>query len=187
MSESVTPWIPGERTELASTRILTLYEQRFDCPDHPERSGSFTVIDLRDWINLIALTDPADDPLGPRLIMVEQYRFGRECNTLEVVAGIIDEGESPMEAGPRELLEETGYAGGTPEVLGVVDANPALMTNQATTLLIPNCRKVADPSFDANEQLVTRLVRLDEIRDLVSSGHVRNAIVVAALFHYLAG
>lgn len=43
------------------------------------------------------------------IYLVEQYRPGSDSNTLEVVAGLIDEGETPIEACYRELKEETGF------------------------------------------------------------------------------
>ena len=51
----------------------------------------------------------------PRALMraleraVKQYRAGSDNDTLEAVAGLIDEGENPKEAAFREMLEETGY------------------------------------------------------------------------------
>jgi 8-oxo-dGTP pyrophosphatase MutT (NUDIX family) len=178
-----TPWTPGPRRALAITRILTVHEQAFTCPDHPERSGDFVVIETRDWVNLIALTD---EP-RPRLILVEQFRFGTAQNTLEIPGGVVDPGEDPVSAGPRELLEETGYAGRTPRVLGTADANPAIMTNKATTLLVEGCNRIAEPAFDPHEQLVTRLVDPADVPGMVARGDISNAVVIAALFHWIAG
>ncbi len=39
-------------------------------------------------------------------MMVEQFRFGSECVTLEPVAGIVEAGEDPMETCRRELRED---------------------------------------------------------------------------------
>jgi len=46
---------------------------------------------------------------GDELVMVEQYRpaIGEHC--LELVAGIVEDGESYTEAGARELREEAGF------------------------------------------------------------------------------
>lgn len=179
----LTPWVAGNSRLLAKTRILELHEQAFHCPDAPERGGNFSVIRTSNWVNVVALTDPGDDE-GPRLILVEQYRFGTAENTLEIVGGVIDEGEDPIGAGPRELLEETGYAGREPVRLGSVDANPAIMNNHATTLLIEGCRLVGEQSLDPNEHIAVRLVPIGEVPSMIADGRISNAIVVAALFHY---
>jgi ADP-ribose pyrophosphatase len=47
---------------------------------------------------------------GGELILVRQYRPGAELEVLELPAGAIEAGESPVEAADRELAEECGLA-----------------------------------------------------------------------------
>src|ERR1700738_2691723 len=44
-----------------------------------------------------------------RVLLIRQYRHAARQFLWELVAGRIDEGESPRKAAARELLEETGY------------------------------------------------------------------------------
>lgn len=180
------PWLPGPRRQLARTRILTLHEQRFDCPDHPQRSGDFTVIETNDWVNVLALTDPATNAGEVHAVLVEQFRYGTAKNTIEIPGGIIDPGEDPVAAGVRELLEETGFAGASPRVIGVVDANPAIMTNRATTVLVEHCRPVASQTLDEHEHIRVLTRPLEHLPAMVARGEITNAVVVAALFHHFA-
>jgi ADP-ribose pyrophosphatase len=179
-TDAVTPWRAGERTELARTRILTLHEQRYECVDHPERSGDFTVIECADWVNVVALT--RDTGRGPGLVLIEQFRYGTAENTLEVPGGIIDQGEDPVEAGERELLEETGYAGENARLLGRMDANPAILTNRVHTVLIESCSRVREPRLDPHEQIVVREVPWRDVPGMISSQSITHTVVVAALF-----
>jgi 8-oxo-dGTP pyrophosphatase MutT (NUDIX family) len=64
-------------------------------------------------VNIVALSSKGN------IILVEQYRHPVKCTMLEVPAGNIDPGESPLAAAQRELAEETGYAGGVWHDLGV--------------------------------------------------------------------
>ena len=92
--------------------------------------------------------------------------------------------KSPEIAGGRELREETGYEGDPPRVIGWNFPNPAIMDNTCYTILVENCRKTAATHFDATEDLITKLVPVDEVPGLVASGKIRHSLVIAALFHF---
>lgn len=69
-------------------------------------------------------TDPADgvvvvahDRIADDLVLAEQYRPRQRRRLLECPGGAVDAGESPTEAGVRELAEETGYRAGRAELL----------------------------------------------------------------------
>ncbi len=61
--------------------------------------------------------------------MVKQYRYPLAAATLEVPAGKLNyAGEDHLEAGKRELLEETGAVAGNIEYLGEIYPIPAYTT-----------------------------------------------------------
>lgn len=45
-----------------------------------------------------------------KLLLIRQYRPALDCHIIELPAGLMDVGESPLESCKRELIEETGYA-----------------------------------------------------------------------------
>lgn len=59
-----------------------------------------------------------------------QYRPPVEAFCVEFPAGLIDEGESPEQAGVRELKEETGYEG---KVCSIHDVSPVLSKQPGMT------------------------------------------------------
>ena len=131
-------------------------------------------------MNVLALT-PNDE-----LVMVEQFRHGTETIELEIPGGVIDTADEPaLEAGLRELREETGYVGEDARIIGEVFSNPAIMNNRTYTVLVRNCHETHETEFDHGEDIRTRLVPVEEALDMVAEGKVRHSLVVAALFHYV--
>lgn len=62
-------------------------------------------------------------PTGPALLLQKQFRPPIGKVTIEIPAGLVDEGESAAEAAVRELKEETGYVGQARGDEGVVMFN----------------------------------------------------------------
>ena len=134
-----------------------------------------TVILARSYVNVVAFTEEG------RILMVEQYRFGRQRVTLECPAGLLDAGEQPADCARRELREETGYTGGELIYNGAVEPNPAFMTNECHHFLVRGCRKTHDLEQDPGEDLVVREYTPAEVVELVCSGRINNALTLSAL------
>ena len=129
--------------------------------DKSGKTHDFYVTHLADGVHVIALT--ADR----HVVMVRQFRAGSRRDSLETPGGLLDPGEDPCAAGARELLEETGYAGDSPEMLGTIFPIPALLSMRISTIVIRNVRRVAEPHLDQTEELALELVPVGEIPGLI--------------------
>lgn len=141
--------------------------------------ATFSIIKAPDWINVIALTK------DKHIVLVEQFRYGIENPTLELPGGMVDPGEHPRETSIRELKEETGFVGDSVTNLGKVSSNPAILNNYTHTYLIENCTKVSEQNLDGNERINVHTMPLSEFMELVGSGDIHHALVVAAVAKYL--
>ena len=184
MSNSATatqPWPEVVRETIATTRVFEVQLAQRRSP----RTGQvhpFGVLVCPDWVNVVAIT-----PDG-FAVLVEQFRHGTESVTLEVAGGMVDPGETPEHAARRELLEETGYVCEELREIGWVYPNPALQTNRCFTFLAVGCTLQQVAEFDATEDCALRLAPVAALPELVRSGAIRHALVVAALAHaWLAG
>ena len=74
--------------------------------------------------------------------------------------------------------------GGNARLLTSVFANPAIMSNTCHTVLIEDCAPKHPVEFDSGEDLITRLIPIDDIPRLVSAGRIRHPLVVVALYHF---
>lgn len=134
------------------------------------------ILDAPSWVNVIARTP--DD----RILLVRQWRYGIGAPTLEIPGGMVEEGEDPREAAGRELLEETGYRAGSLAYLGEVEPNPAFITNRCFTFVADELERIGEPEGDGEEELTVESATLAEIPQLILSGAIRHALVIAAFY-----
>ena len=139
-------------------------------------SHSFYRIDSGEWVNIVPIT-----PRG-EVVLVKQYRHGLKGFTVETPGGMVDRGETPMEAAGRELLEETGYRAAEIVPLGGVNPNPALFGNTLHAFLGRDVEKVAEVCNESTEETRVEVVSHEELRRLVSTGAVNHALVMAVLY-----
>ncbi|MHB8524237.1 MAG: NUDIX hydrolase [Limisphaerales bacterium] len=174
----IQPWRKTGSQPAGDFRIFTIRADRKISP-RTGQTHDFFILDSVDWVNVIAVTP------DQQLIMVEQYRHGTDTVELEIPGGMMDAGEtSAIEAGSRELREETGYRGSPAQVIGKIFPNPAIMSNTCYTLLVENCELKHAVEFDHSEDLITRLVPVADLPQLVAGGKVRHALVMVALYHF---
>lgn len=138
--------------------------------DYMKHSGAVAVMAIDD-----------DD----RVLVINQYRQPIQQRDWELPAGLLDvDGEAPLEAGKRELAEETDLVasdwsplitfhtspGGSDEVIHIFQArglSPAPHVHERT---------------DEEAEIVVRWVPLDELVDAALGGRIANApLIIAAL------
>jgi 8-oxo-dGTP pyrophosphatase MutT (NUDIX family) len=131
------------------------------------------------WVNVVAVT--ADD----RVVLIRQYRHGIGAVHFEIPAGTTDPEDTSLEsAARRELLEETGYSGGTWSPLMTLSANPALQNNLTYTFLAEGVTAgIAQP--EASEDIRVHLLPVGEIEALIDGGGFLQALHAAPLLKFL--
>jgi len=165
--------------EIFKTRVATLCAENFECL----RTGAvheFITFRTCDWVNVVAVT-PEDS-----VLLIRQFRHGTRRTEWEIPGGCIDRTDaSPIAAGIRELMEETGYAGENARVIGRVHPNPALQGNICHTVLIENVKRVSEAHLEPTECIVVEPVSRERVRSMVADGTVTHGLVLNALMFYL--
>jgi 8-oxo-dGTP pyrophosphatase MutT (NUDIX family) len=159
-------------------RIFEVYKQRFRRRSDGVE-GDFFVLDTNSWVNVLAVTS------NKELVLVRQFRFGTQEFSLEPPGGVIEKGEDPIEAGLRELEEETGYVGENATLIGTARSNAAILSNQCHFVLVENVMKTAELAFDQHEELVTELHPLANLKRLVKEEQITHSIGLNAIFRLL--
>ena len=130
------------------------------------------------------------DPVLDRVVLIEQYRTGalaagRDPWLVEIVAGMIEEGEEPEDVARRETQEEAGG-----EILDLIPINDILVTpgGSSETMKI-FCARVDSSSMgglhgleEENEDIRVFTLSVDEALEWVKAGRISNAVAVIALY-----
>lgn len=169
-------WSSGNRKETYRCPIFRVEEVERKSQDG--RHGSFIQIKCPDWIIIIPLYRDEDGVL--RVVVEKQYRHGSDSVTLEYPAGLVEEGEDPLDAAKRELLEETGLSSARISHLATLCPNNAFMGNHQHIYLAEDLKQVSGQNLDANEQIDVYSLSLDEVLSIMGSGMGDNALMVAA-------
>ncbi|KAK7914565.1 hypothetical protein PG985_012268 [Apiospora marii] len=74
-----------------------------------------------DGVGIVAILEK---PTGPEIVLQKQFRPPIDKVTIEVPAGLVDEGETVEQAAIRELREETGYVAEVAETTPMMFNDP---------------------------------------------------------------
>jgi ADP-ribose pyrophosphatase len=143
-------------------------------PAHIEASFDYYYWEGGDFAQVFALTDSGE------ILLVTQYKHGVKEIVTELPAGMISQGELPIDAARRELLEETGFGGGDWIPLGVLHVSSAKATTRAFPFLARGVSRIASPSPDQNELIDVTAVEVEVLLRLISDGRINDSNSIAA-------
>lgn len=156
---------------------------RKECVELPAgtRIPEYYVLEYPDWVNVIAITKEHE------FVFVRQYRHALGETRFELCAGVRDkEGESPMEAAQRELLEETGYGNGQWTQYLTISPNASTHTNLTYCFIAEGVENVAEQNLEDSEDLSVHLLSVDDVLQLLRNNEIRQSTMAAPLWKYVA-
>lgn len=161
------PWLTARRdvVELPDGRI----------------NKEYYVLEYPTWINVTAITKDG------QMVLIRQYRHALGQTNFEIVAGVVEKGEAPIDAAKRELLEETGYAGGEWREIALISANPSTTTNLTHCFLATGVEKVSQQHLDATEDIEVYLFSQDEVKEMIFRGDFVQSLMLVPMLKYFSG
>ena len=162
----VTPWLKIRKDSVKMTSGIII-------PD-------FYVEELPDWVNVIAVTKEGE------FLIEEQYRHGIGNVCYELCAGIVEEGEIPLESAKRELLEETGYISREWMAFGRYAPNASGSNNYCYTFVARDIEKVTEQKLDKTEEIKLHIFKKEQIQKMMLNGSITEAVMLAPLWRYFA-
>ena len=135
------------------------------------------IVEHRPSVGIIAVEDD-------RIFLVSQYRRAADRALLEIPAGKIEEGETPVAAAKREMDEEIGYSGTLKPFLKWYLA-PGYDTELMHLFVAKNLHRIPSRrEMDDDEDIAVKKVRLDAAVKKCFSGEITDAKTIAAILAY---
>ena len=160
------PWDIIERKELVdASPFLKLYCETVRL-ENGDLVHDYYTIDQRDFTVIFAMISHHE------ILGIRHYKHGAKRINLGLPAGYIEDGESPLSAAKRELLEETGYTAKEWQPLGtfVVDGNRGC--GHVHVFFARDLNKKQEPAPDDLETFLLEKIHLNQLPELLANGEV---------------
>lgn len=119
------------------------------------------------------------------LLLLWRHRFITDSWGWEVPAGGIDDGERPVDAAAREVLEETGWRPGALRHLTSYHPSNGLSDQRFHVFSAAGATYVGEPS-DPSESERVAWVPVPEVRTLLRAGEVADGLSLTSLCWWFA-
>jgi 8-oxo-dGTP pyrophosphatase MutT (NUDIX family) len=175
----MSPWPTTSSKQIYSNDWIEVREDQVTRPDG--KPGIYGVVTVKEpAVFIVALTSEEE----VALIEVDRHTVG---NSLEVPAGAAD-GDLPMEAAKRELLEEAGMVAADWRQLGRIASLNGVCEAPGFVFLALDAVPAPDEGAVRASQAAegineVRLVPLLDVFELVRTGGITDGETVAALMH----
>ena len=129
------------------------------------------------------------DPIKKKILLLKQFRAGvisKKYDPIltEIVAGIVDPGESPEQAAKRECFEETGCIVNNLTKINSYFPAPGSSESYFHLFLAEIDSFDGEKIFglkNENEDILVKSYSIDEVKDLLFSKKIFNGVTIIAL------
>jgi ADP-ribose pyrophosphatase len=118
-----------------------------------------------------------------RILLIRQYRHAARQFLWELVAGRIDEGESPRKAAARELIEETGYRAKRFRIFLDFFPTPGFLEEKMFILLAEGLTE-GEASPEEDEKITSRAFTRKKLEQMIHKRIIRDGKTISGLLYY---
>lgn len=118
------------------------------------------------------------------IIMLRQYRPGPSKWIIELPAGTLEGGETPIDTARRELLEETGYRAGAMRELFRMYSSPGVSTEILYVFLAEDL-SYEGSSHQEDEMIEVIRIELGKAIEMIRRGEIEDSKTIASLLYYV--
>lgn len=142
-------------------------------------NGKKTIREIMEHPGAVAIVPLLSDK---RVILIEQFRKAVERIILEIPAGKLERGETPLSCAKRELVEETGYQAGKLKKIISFYPSPGFTTEIIHIFVATNLkRQYKKMNLDEDEFLEIKIVKLNKAIEYIEQGKIKDSKTIIGL------
>ena len=169
---SISHWKPRRRTVVCENPWWTY---RLDMVELPSgKQVEYHYVHTRGSAMVVPVT--ADG----RLLLVRQYRYPQDRESLEFPGGGIEQGASAEETARAELAEETGWRAAVWEKVGSFNPFNGVTDEMCQVFVARGLEPAPDAQPDETEELERVTLSAEELDEAIRSGTVWDGMSMAA-------
>jgi ADP-ribose pyrophosphatase len=138
---------------------------------------TFSYLDFSNGVCILPITEDHE------VVTIRQYRHALKDWQLELPAGMLEPGLSPLEAAKKELEEETGYQAEHWLDLGSFFPSPGSTTEEIHLFAAAGLTQT-EQKLESSEQIEVHKITMQELKDLVVNGEFKHGAGLAAILRY---
>lgn len=158
-------WTIKETERIFKNDFIEVFNDRVIQPDG--KRGEYATVEMKPGVCILAIDDERN------AYLTKQFRYALGAESLEVIAGGLDEGE-PLENAKRELKEETGIEADEWISLGAAEIDTSIVHSPAH-FFVARKLKFGKPKREGTEAIKPVRINFDEAVGKVLSGEIKHA------------
>lgn len=171
-SKKLNPWKRISSKIVYENPWFKIREDQVEKPGN--RTGIYGLVEIPPSVLIVPINEQNETYL------IGLYRYPTNKYSIEIPAGNT-EGQEPLEAAKRELLEETGLVAGDWKKIGEVTPYDGISVEVDHVYLATNLEQTGQPLDQKEGILEVRRIPFEKAFDLIKSGEISNGQTITAL------
>lgn len=159
-------WTIKETAKKFECDFFEVIEDQVIKPDGSD--GCYATVKMKPGVNVLPLDDDGN------VYLTTQYRYALERECLEVIAGGIEENETPFDSAKKEAREELGIRAEEWHEFGVLDVDTSIVNSPAHQFLARRL-KFGESEQESSENIKGVKLSLKEAVEKVLRGEITHA------------